>query len=67
MNYKDLVKMRGGVKSKIYSRAPVAPPSLFVRRQAEFLPDSWDWRNVSGENYVPAVRLDLILVLSLMF
>ncbi len=50
------MKMRGGIKSKIHSRPTVSPASNLVRRQAEFLPDSWDWRNVSGVNYVPAVR-----------
>jgi len=50
------MKMRGGVKSQIHSRPPAASPTLLTRRLTEFLPDSWDWRNVSGVNYVPAVR-----------
>ena len=56
MTHDDMLKMRGGIKSKIHSRPSVAPASPFVRRQAEFLPEEWDWRNVSGVNYVPAVR-----------
>lgn len=56
MSHDSLMKMRGGIKSKIHSRPTVSPASNLVRRQAEFLPDSWDWRNVSGVNYVPAVR-----------
>jgi len=56
MSHGDLMRMRGGVKSQIHSRPSSASPSLLTRRMAEFLPDSWDWRNVSGTNYVPAVR-----------
>lgn len=56
MSHGDLMKMRGGVKSQIHSRPPAASPTLLTRRLTEFLPDSWDWRNVSGVNYVPAVR-----------
>jgi len=56
MTHGDLMKMRGGVKSRIHSRPSVASASLLTRRLAEFVPNSWDWRNVSGINYVPAVR-----------
>jgi len=56
MTHEDLLKMRGGRKSKIHSRPSVATASPLTRRRAEFLPESWDWRNVSGVDYVPAVR-----------
>lgn len=56
MTHGDLMRMRGGKKSKIHSRPSAASPSLLQRRMAQYLPDSWDWRNVSGKNYVPSVR-----------
>lgn len=63
MEHDTIMKMRGGIKSRIHSRPSVSPASAFVRRQAEFLPEEWDWRNVSGVNYVPAVRYVIRLFL----
>ena len=63
MTHASLLKMRGGIKSKIHARPSVSPASSLIRRQAQFLPESWDWRNVSGVNYVPDVRFDAIFIL----
>ena len=48
--------MAGGVKSKIISKPRATKPTEAQIKEANALPDSFDWRNVNGVNYVSPIR-----------
>jgi cathepsin C len=48
--------MAGGKNSRHLSRPKPAPISEDVKKIAETLPLSFDWRNVNGQNFVSPVR-----------
>jgi len=54
----EIEKMKGGHRSRIFHRPSKPKSSLLTSKfeAGEVLPDSFDWRNVSGVNYVPQVR-----------
>jgi len=56
---KDIYNMRGGVRSVLHSKTKPKPSirnyNLGVSDKS-YLPTSWDWRNVTGVNYVSDVR-----------
>uniref|UniRef100_A0A0B6ZA32 Dipeptidyl peptidase 1 n=1 Tax=Arion vulgaris TaxID=1028688 RepID=A0A0B6ZA32_9EUPU len=52
----DFLKLAGGKKSIIYSRPKSAPLTDAHRRLMGNLPESFDWRNVNGVNFVSPVR-----------
>jgi len=57
-NEDHIHKMKGGRHSVLYSKPKKASHRLKGREETnhEFLPESWDWRNVDGQNYVSEVR-----------
>ncbi|GFO42825.1 dipeptidyl peptidase 1 [Plakobranchus ocellatus] len=52
----DLIRMAGGRKSQIFNRPKPIPLTAEHKLIRQSLPDSYDWRNVSGVNYVSPVR-----------
>ncbi|XP_068122880.1 dipeptidyl peptidase 1 [Hyperolius riggenbachi] len=54
LSLEDHLKRAGGRKSRIPNIPPVAPPPTDEKFKG--LPESWDWRNVGGANFVSPVR-----------
>ncbi|XP_043547496.1 dipeptidyl peptidase 1 [Chiloscyllium plagiosum] len=52
----ELIKRAGGVNSRIPRRPRPMLVSEEMQKLADTLPESWDWRNVDGVNYVTPVR-----------
>lgn len=56
MPFEDIVRRSGGRKSRIHSPPRPAPVHPRYQKMLSELPDEFDWRNVSGVNYVSPVR-----------
>lgn len=56
MTTDELIQMAGGKGSVIASRPKSAPVTEEVRKMADSLPKSFDWRDVNGVDYVSPVR-----------
>ncbi|KAM8853311.1 dipeptidyl peptidase 1 [Synchiropus picturatus] len=52
----ELLYRAGGPASRIPRRVGTFPVTADTARLASALPDHWDWRNVSGVNFVSPVR-----------
>jgi cathepsin C len=52
----DILRRMGGPKSRITHRPKPAPITSRAKFLSEQLPESFDWRNVSGVNYISPVR-----------
>ncbi|XP_032075357.1 dipeptidyl peptidase 1 [Thamnophis elegans] len=55
LTLEDLVRRAGGLRSKTPRPKP-APHTSEILKEASNLPESWDWRNMHGVNYVSPVR-----------
>jgi len=58
LKLEDIEKMKGGHRSRIFHRPSKPAKSVLTSKFeiGEVLPESFDWRNVNGVNYVPEVR-----------
>jgi cathepsin C len=56
MKMSDLIKLAGGKKSKIFEKPTPSPVDELTFELASEMPESFDWRNVSGENYISPIR-----------
>ena len=56
MTIEDLIKMSGGRKSKGIVRPKPIRETPEIEAMTKDLPNSFDWRNVSGINYVSPIR-----------
>jgi len=52
----DILRRMGGTKSRVSHRPKPAPVLPRISKLAEQLPNSFDWRNVSGTNYISPIR-----------
>lgn len=56
MTIKEIIRMSGGEKSKGYAKPRPTRVSPEIEMIAKQLPESFDWRNVNGINYVSPIR-----------
>jgi len=55
-SHEDLLRLAGGRKSMTVSRPKAIEASAEVKKAAQALPASWDWRNMDGIDFVGPVR-----------
>lgn len=60
VSVRDIYNMRGGIRSVLHAKPQPKKQGPFSEKlkvkSKSFLPSSWDWREVSGGNYVSEVR-----------
>ncbi|XP_038054481.1 dipeptidyl peptidase 1-like isoform X1 [Patiria miniata] len=56
MTVEEMLRRRGGRASMMASKPSPAPVTEKVRKLAETLPPSFDWRTINGQNFVSPVR-----------